>query len=89
MCPAMIEDPISPGRGLPVYQPATVVLAGTWSRPCGVRPSRSSGVRTAMAGIVRATGRATCLAERAAGGAAKIPCGAGEDLDSGRGTSPG
>ena len=89
MCPAMMDDPISPGRGLAVYQPASVVLTGTWSVPCGVRPSRSSGVRTAMAGIVRATGRATRLADRATGGAAKLPCGAGEDLASGRATSPG
>src|SRR5262249_25667711 len=78
MCPTMIDDPISPGRGLPVYQPASVVLTGTWSVPCGVRPSRSRGVRTPIAGIVRAAGRATCLVERGAGGAAGGPSGRGE-----------
>src|SRR5579859_4486195 len=89
MCPAMIDEPISPGRGLPVYQPASVVLAGTWRVPCGVRPSLSSGVRTPMAGMVSATGRATRLLECGRGGAAKIPRGTGEDLASGRATSPG
>jgi len=29
MWPAIIDEPISPGRGLPVYQPASVVLVGT------------------------------------------------------------
>ncbi len=29
MCPAITEEPISPGRGLPVYQPATEVEVGT------------------------------------------------------------
>ena len=89
MWPTMTDEPISPGRGLAVYHPATVVLTGTWSVPCGVRPSLSSTVRTPMAGIVSATGRATGLADRACGGAAKIPCGAGDDLASGRAASPG
>ena len=39
MWPAMIAEPISPGRGLAVYQPATDVLVGTWRVPCAVRPS--------------------------------------------------
>ncbi len=38
MCPAITEEPIWPGRGLPVYQPATEVLDGTWSVPCLVMP---------------------------------------------------
>src|SRR5690348_14691078 len=42
-----------------------------------------------MAGTVSSTGRATRLLECASGGAAMIPVGAGEDLGSGRGTSPG
>jgi hypothetical protein len=29
MWPAMIDEPMAPGGGLPVYQPATVVVAGT------------------------------------------------------------
>ena len=29
MCPAITEEPTSPGRGLPVYQPATEVTVGT------------------------------------------------------------
>src|SRR5215471_14907301 len=56
MCPAMIEEPISPGRGLLVYQPATEVLLGTCSVPCRVRPSRINLVRSPMAGIDSATG---------------------------------
>src|SRR6185437_5340188 len=42
-----------------------------------------------MAGMVSSTGRGTCLLECDCGRAAKIPCGAGEDLASGRGTSAG
>ena len=58
MWPAMIEEPISPGRGLLVYQPATEVLRGTCSVPRPVMPSRISLVRTPMAGIHSATGGA-------------------------------
>ncbi len=34
----MTADPMEPGRGLPVYQPATAVVGGTWSAPLLVRP---------------------------------------------------
>ena len=36
MWPTMTAEPIWPGRGLPVYQPATDVLVGTCSVPCAV-----------------------------------------------------
>src|SRR6266480_6131363 len=48
--------PISPGRGLLVYQPATEGLLGTCIVPRWVMPSRISLVRTPMAGIHTATG---------------------------------
>src|SRR5260221_1652442 len=59
MCPAMIEDPMAPGRGLLVYQHATVVLDGTWSWLFRVRPRWISLVFTPMTGIISVTGRAT------------------------------
>src|SRR5215471_20433128 len=85
----MMAEPTSPGRGLAVYQPATDVLVGTWSVPCGVRPSLISDVRTPMAGITRETGRDTRRPARGTGGAAKIPRGEGAVLAGGRATSPG
>ena len=38
MCPAITAAPVAPGRGLPVYQPATAAVDGTcrtpsWSAP--------------------------------------------------------
>src|SRR6202050_4482336 len=54
----MTADPAAPGRGLPVYQPATVVEPGTWSVPFACRPRRMSEVLTPMAGMVSATGAA-------------------------------
>src|ERR1700760_2694567 len=59
MCPAMTAGPVAPGGGLRSYQPATSNRSGTWRVPDGVRPSRMSGVLTAMAGMVSATGAAT------------------------------
>src|SRR5579875_3309101 len=67
----MTAAPASPGRGLPVYQPATAVLAGTCSAPAAVRPSRTSLVRTPMAGISRLTGTATGRARDACRGLAR------------------
>src|ERR1700722_12523958 len=55
-CPAMTADPVAPGRGLPVYQPTTVVALGTWSVPFRLRPSLMIGVLTPMAGMVSQTG---------------------------------
>src|SRR5579859_1662963 len=54
----MTADPIAPGRGLPVYQPATVVVPGTWSVPFRCRPRWRSEVFTPMAGMVSDTGAA-------------------------------
>src|SRR6202030_711947 len=56
--PAMTADPTAPGRGLPVYQPATVVVSGTWSVAFACRPRRTSEVLTPMAGMVSETGAA-------------------------------
>ena len=67
MCPAMTEEPISPGRGLPVYQPATEVLDGTWSVPCRVMPSVIRLVCTPIAGMVRDTGAGAAAAGRRPG----------------------
>src|SRR5271165_6183633 len=72
----MTADPVAPGRGLPVYQPATAVLAGTCSEPDAVRPSLMSRVRTPIAGISRDRGVATGLGV-AAGAAAQCPFGIG------------
>ena len=86
MWPAMIEEPISPGRGLAVYQPATDVLVGTCRVPWAVRPSLIRRVRTPMAGIVRATGRDTGPRAAAAAAPRTTPRGAGDALASGRAT---
>src|SRR5579863_5811083 len=54
----MTAAPTAPGGGLPLYQPATAVLAGTWSVPLELRPRSASLVRTPMAGMVSNTGGA-------------------------------
>src|ERR1700733_11577004 len=54
--PAMTADPVAPGRGLPVYQPATVVVPGTWRVPLRLRPRLMIGAFTPMAGMVSQTG---------------------------------
>src|SRR5215472_14282364 len=56
----MMADPMAPGRGLPVYQPATVVLPGTWSVPFRLRPRVTIGAFTPMAGMVSQTGLGAC-----------------------------
>src|SRR5580693_4274667 len=67
---------MEPGRGPPVYQPATAVDAGTCSVPAFVTPRSTSLVWTPMAGIVSATGNGTpALCGRAT--AAIGPTGAG------------
>jgi len=80
MCPAMTDEPISPGRGLWVYQPATDVLFGTWSVPCRVMPSWISLVCTAMAGMRSVTGGGTVSVRGLGSGAGEPsgtrPCGA-------------
>src|SRR5260370_6927970 len=66
----MTDDPIAPGRGLPVYQPASDVVGGTCSMPPFVTPRSTSLVRTPMAGMIRLTGRGTSPAAEAAPGSA-------------------
>src|ERR1700691_1200676 len=56
----MTAAPTAPGRGLPVYQPATAVLDGTWSAPFAPRPRSTSEVRTPITGMLSQTGRAAC-----------------------------
>src|ERR1700742_2155811 len=56
MCPAMTADPVAPGRGLPVYQPATAVDDGTCSAPSAVSPRWTMFVCTPIDGMVSDTG---------------------------------
>ncbi len=55
----MMAEPMAPGRGLPVYQPATEVVDGTWSAPPEVRPRLIKLVCTPISGMVSDTGAAT------------------------------
>src|ERR1700722_5423827 len=55
----MTADPMAPGRGLAVYQPATAVDGGTWRAPPAVSPRRMRLVCTPIDGMVSATGRLT------------------------------
>src|SRR5690348_12074707 len=71
----MTAEPTCPGLGLPVYQPATDVLAGAWRVPCAVRPSLISRVWTSMAGMLRYTGRGTVAPVTGWGGATSTPAG--------------
>src|SRR5581483_10830965 len=73
MCPAMTAGPIAPGRELPVYQPATDVLAGTWSAPVAVRPRRISVVLTAIAGMSSDTGAGSVTGSVAGTVAGTVP----------------
>src|SRR6266487_187065 len=75
MCPAMIEEPIAPGRGLNVYQPATAVLTGTFRAPDDVTPSLISLVRTPIAGMIRLAGLATRSPSDGCGTGAACPRG--------------
>src|SRR6202161_2894879 len=83
MCPAITEDPISPGRGLPVYQPATEGDVGTWRVPWAVRPSLVSLVRTPMAGMVRNTGGGAAAGGEECGAGTADPDGTGTDTRAG------
>src|ERR1022692_4366101 len=80
MWPAMTEDPIPPGRGLPVYHPATVVEVGTCRVPCAVMPSLISLLCTPMAGMVRDTGAGTAADGDASGAGAADPEGRSASL---------
>src|SRR5580704_16910298 len=59
----MMEEPMAPGRGLPVYQPATETMfkGGTSSSPSGSRPRVIRLVCTPISGMVSETGAATGL----------------------------
>src|SRR5690349_22871578 len=76
-CPAMMAEPTMPGRGLPVYQPATAVLDGTWSVPSLLTPRWISLVRTPIDGMLSDTGRAACGAVASEAGGTVRPVGAG------------
>src|ERR1022692_1474701 len=89
MWPAITDEPTAPGRGLPVYQPATEVLVGTCSVPCAVTPSLISVVWTSMAGMVRATGRAAGWPAEEPGAVAAAPDGAVPSVATGWGMSAG
>src|ERR1035441_1994532 len=73
----MTAAPTAPGRGLPVYQPATAVLDGTWSVPFARRPRSTSEVRTPITGMLSQTGRAACWAVDSDAGSAVGADGAG------------
>src|SRR6478752_455852 len=68
MWPTMTAEPTWPGGGLPVYQPATDVLAGTCMVPRAVRPSLIRRVWTPMTGMDRYTGRLTLVTVAGRGG---------------------
>src|SRR5580658_4058487 len=72
----MTAAPTAPGRGLPVYQPATAVLDGTWSVPFARRPRSTSEVRTPIDGMLSQTGRATCWTVDSDAGSTVRPDGA-------------
>src|SRR5580698_7994882 len=73
----MTAAPTAPGRGLPVYQPATAVLDGTWSVPFARRPRATSEVRTPITGMLSQTGRAACWVDDSDAGSAVGADGAG------------
>src|SRR6266576_4083860 len=76
MWPTMMDEPTAPGRGLPVYQPATVVEAGTCIEPPAARPSVIRLVFTPISGMVSETGLEIWAAADC-GGATIGPVGAG------------
>src|SRR5579872_4976128 len=79
MCPAITAGPIAPGRGLPVYQPATDQSDGACNAPPAVSPRRTSVVCTPITGMVSHTGLATGRESAGRGGAATWPAGTGKD----------
>src|SRR5579859_7771324 len=86
----MTAEPIEPGRGLPVYQPATVVVDGTCIAPPAARPSVIRLVFTPISGIVREAGAATGAGWADCGGATMGPVGAGSaDTPAATGRSAG
>src|SRR2546429_9980578 len=73
-----MAEPMAPGRGLPVYQPATVVEDGTCIAPPAARPSVIRLVFTPISGMVSETGRATGAGSADCGGAPISPVGTGK-----------
>ena len=73
----MIEEPIAPGRGLNVYQPATAVLTGTCRAPADVTPSLIRLVLTPIDGMIRLAGLATFPLPDGFGTGARLPRGTG------------
>src|SRR5437899_12647086 len=73
----MMDEPTAPGRGLPVYQPATVVEDGTCISPPEARPRVIRLVLTPISGMVSETGLATGAGAADCGGATIGPVGAG------------
>src|SRR5690242_14433028 len=84
-CPAMTAEPTVPGRGLPVYQPATVVLLGTWSVPLELTPRRISLVLIPSDGMLSQVGLAACWPAVSEVGSTVRSVGAG--IGAGRGGS--
>src|ERR1017187_1190497 len=80
MCPTMMAEPMAPGRGLPVYQPAADVVDGTCNAPFGCRPSLIRLVLTPISGMVSDTGLATGAGAADCGGATIWRGGAGRAL---------
>src|SRR5712692_7092431 len=74
-CPTMMAEPMAPGRGLLVYQPATLGLAGTARALLPVRPSLLTRARTPIAGIITAIGRGTRWSAQGLGSPAARPDG--------------
>src|SRR5271154_5473224 len=79
MWPTMMDEPMAPGRGLPVYQPATETMfgGGTCSSPSGARPRVIRLVCTPISGMVNETGAATGLGAADCDTATIGPLGAG------------
>src|SRR5436190_3361533 len=73
----MTDEPIEPGRGLPVYQPATATEDGTCIAPPDASPSVIRLVFTPISGMVSETGLATGAGSDGCGGATMGPVGAG------------
>src|SRR6185312_14362740 len=74
-----------PGRGLPVYQPATLVLDGTWSVPLELTPRWISLVLIPSDGMLSQIGRAACWPVLTEAGSTLCSVGAG--IGAGRGGS--
>src|SRR5580692_7113335 len=79
MWPTMMDEPMAPGRGLPVYQPATETMfgGGTCNVPSEARPRVIRLVCTPISGMVSETGAVTGLGAADCDTATIGPVGAG------------